>query len=60
MNFSLQFKRVEADLLDTQAALKKQARYSAAIREVEMATLELKSSMTDARITRCYQYGSVE
>jgi len=45
-NFSLQLIRVEADLLDTQAAIEKQARYSAAIREIEMAILELKFSMT--------------
>jgi hypothetical protein len=45
-NFSLHLNRVEADLLDTQAVLEKQARYSAAIREVEMAILELKFSMT--------------
>ena len=33
-------------MLDTQEALQKQARYSAAIREIEMAILELKFSMT--------------
>jgi septal ring factor EnvC (AmiA/AmiB activator) len=33
-NLSLQMNRVEADLLDTQAAIEKQARYSAAIREI--------------------------
>ena len=43
-NFSLQQNRVEADLLDTLAALKKQARYSAAIREIEMAIVELNFS----------------
>jgi hypothetical protein len=48
-NFSLQLNRVEADLLDTQAAIEKQARYSAAIREIEMAILELKFSMTRIR-----------
>jgi len=31
--------------LDTQAALEKQARYSAAFRGIEMAILELKSSI---------------
>lgn len=36
-NFSLQLNIVEADLLDTQAALAKQVRYSAAIREIELA-----------------------
>jgi TfoX/Sxy family transcriptional regulator of competence genes len=36
-NFSLQLYRVETDLLDTQAAIERQARYSAAIRETEMA-----------------------
>jgi len=44
-NFSLQLNRVEADLLDTQAALEKQARYSAAIREIDMAIVELKFSV---------------
>ena len=44
-NFSLQLNRVEADLLDTQAALIKQARYSAAIREIELALQELKLSI---------------
>ena len=43
-NFPLQLNRVEADLLDTQTAIKKQARYSAAIREIEMDILELKFS----------------
>ena len=43
-NFSLQQNRVEADLLDTLAALKKQARYSAAIREIEMAIVGLNFS----------------
>jgi len=37
--------RVEADLIDTQEALAKQAKYSAAIREIEMAILELKLSI---------------
>lgn len=44
-NFSLGLNRVEADLLDTQAAIVKQAKYSAAIREIEMAILELKLSI---------------
>ena len=44
-NFSLQLNRVQADLLDTQAAIEKQTRYSAAVREIEMAILELKSSI---------------
>ena len=38
-NLSLSLNRVEADLLDTQAAMENQARYSAAIREIEMAIL---------------------
>jgi hypothetical protein len=37
---SLQINRVEADLLDTQAIFETQTRYSAAIREIEMAILE--------------------
>ena len=44
-SFSLQLNRVEADLLDTQKALKKQARYSAAIRVIKTAILELKFSI---------------
>jgi hypothetical protein len=45
-NFSHQLNRVEADLLNTQAALEKQASFSAAIREIEMAILSLKFSVT--------------
>jgi len=41
----LHLTRVEADLLDTQAVMEKQARYSAAIREIEIVILELKSSI---------------
>jgi hypothetical protein len=41
-NLSLGLNRVEADLLDTQRALEKQVRYSAAIREIEAAILQLK------------------
>jgi len=41
-NFSLQLNRVEADLLEI---FKKQAKYSAAIKEIEMAILELKFSI---------------
>jgi hypothetical protein len=44
-NYSLSLVRVEVDLLDTQAALKKQIRYSAAIREIEMAIIQLKFSI---------------
>ena len=44
-NISLQLNGVESALLDTQAAIEKQARYSAAIREIEMAILELRLSM---------------
>ena len=45
-NISLQLNGVESALLDTQAAIEKQARYSAAIREIEIAILELRLSMT--------------
>jgi hypothetical protein len=45
-NVSLQLNRVEADLLDTQVAMEKQMRYSAAIREIEMAILDLRFSIT--------------
>ena len=44
-NLSLGLNRVEADLLDTQAALQREVKYSAAIREIEMAILELKLSI---------------
>jgi len=44
-NLSLSVNRVEADLLDTQAAMENQARYSAAIREIEMAILETNLSI---------------
>jgi hypothetical protein len=45
-NISLQLNRVEADLLDTQVAMEKQMRYSAAIREIEMVILDLRFSIT--------------
>jgi hypothetical protein len=45
-NISLQLNRVEADLLDTQVAMEKQMRYSAAIREIEMTILDLRFSIT--------------
>jgi hypothetical protein len=45
-NFTLQLNRDEADLLSTQEAVEKQVRYSAAIREIEMAILEIKFSLT--------------
>jgi hypothetical protein len=45
-NISLQLNHVEADLLDTQVAMEKPMRYSAAIREVEMAILDLRFSIT--------------
>jgi hypothetical protein len=44
-NFSLRLNRVEADLLDTQEAMMKQMRYSAAIREIKMAMVELRFNM---------------
>lgn len=44
-NFSLQLNRVAADLLDTQKAVVKQMRYSAAIREIEIAMIELKFNL---------------
>jgi hypothetical protein len=44
-NVSLHLNRAEADLLDTQAALAKQASYSAAIREIELPLQELKLSI---------------
>jgi hypothetical protein len=62
-NFSLKLNRIEADLLDAQAALEKQARYSAAIREIEMAILELKLSIQQMQeaidVTRLGQLYSV-
>ena len=62
-NFSLQLNRVEADLLDTHTALEKQARYSAAIQDTEMAIFELKFSITQLQgsldITSLGQMSSV-
>jgi septal ring factor EnvC (AmiA/AmiB activator) len=43
---STQYNRVEADLLDTQKIIERQMRYSAAIREIEMAILEIRFSIT--------------
>ena len=48
-NFSVQLNKGKADLLDIQAVIKKQVRYSAAIREVEMAILEIKFSLTQLK-----------
>jgi len=45
-NTSLKLNRVEADLLDTQEAISKQVKFSAAIREIEMAILDLRFSIT--------------
>jgi len=42
----LKLNRVEADLLDTQEAIGKQVKFSAAIREIEMAILDLRFSIT--------------
>jgi type II secretory pathway component PulM len=55
----LSLNRVEADLLDTQAAMENQARYSAAIREIETA-LETKLSIKVTRIAECYKYWQIE
>ena len=41
-SITLQFSRVEADLLGIQVAMGKQVKYSAAIREIEMAILDLR------------------
>jgi len=45
-NVSSQLNRVEADLLDTQVAMEKQMRNSAAIREIVMAISDLRFSIT--------------
>ena len=45
-NFSQQMHRDESDLLDTQGAIEKQVRYSSAMREIEMAILEIKFKLT--------------
>jgi hypothetical protein len=45
-NISLQLNRVEADFLDTQVEMGKQVRYSVAIREIEMAIIDLRFSIT--------------
>jgi hypothetical protein len=44
-NFSLRIGRTEVDLTDLRFAVEKQARYSAAIREIELAILELNCSL---------------
>jgi hypothetical protein len=44
-NFSLKIGRTEANLTDLRFAVEKQARYSAAIREIELAILVLKFSL---------------
>ena len=44
-NVSLKLNRVEADLLDSQEAISEQVKYSAAIREIEMAILDLRFSI---------------
>jgi hypothetical protein len=45
-NFTLQLHEDEADLLDSQAAIHKQVRYSAAIREIETTILKMTFSLT--------------
>jgi hypothetical protein len=44
--YSVDLNRVEADLYDTQNVLIRQVRFTAAIREIEMAMLDLKFSIT--------------
>jgi hypothetical protein len=44
-NVSLKLGRVDADLIDVQITLQKQARYSAAIREIELFMMEMKFSL---------------
>jgi hypothetical protein len=44
-NYSLRLGRVEADLIDVSNAVGKQARYSMAVRETELAILEMKFSL---------------
>ena len=45
-NFSLQLYRTDSNLVDTQKILEKLMRYSAAIREIELAIFEAKFSLT--------------
>jgi hypothetical protein len=45
-NISLELGRSEADLLDVRYALEKQAKYSTAIREIELFMMEMKFSLT--------------
>jgi hypothetical protein len=44
-NISLKLGRSEADLLDVRYALEKQAKYSTAIREIELFMMEMKFSL---------------
>jgi hypothetical protein len=44
-NYSLRLGRIEADLIDVKIATRKQATYSMAIREIQLAILEMKFSL---------------
>jgi hypothetical protein len=46
-NYSLRIGRTEADLQDLRHAVERQARYSTAIREIELAILEMKFSLVE-------------
>jgi hypothetical protein len=59
-NFSLHLNKIETDLLGTQVALEKQARYSAAMREIEMAILDLEFSDAVVGVIRRHKHGSVK
>jgi hypothetical protein len=50
-NFSLRIGRTEVDLTDLRFVVEKQTRYSAAIREIELAILELKFSLVQLQET---------
>jgi hypothetical protein len=50
--FSLGLGRVEADLIDVRFVIEKQARYSTAIREIELFIFELKFSLVQLQVTR--------
>jgi hypothetical protein len=48
---SVKTNTIEADVLDTQIIIEKQARYSAATREIEMAMLEMKFNVVQLQET---------
>jgi hypothetical protein len=59
-HFSVQLGNAEADVIATQDMMVKQIRYSATIREIEMAITELKFGLVVTRVTGCNQCGKIK